>query len=99
MALRMHKGRVHGNIKNTKPVVEYTPDLPKRPKKAFTEEQLERRRQYQRERRLAIKEGRAVRKSKTSSNGSEFDFNLCPNCGFPIKTAKVAMDAVKNMLT
>jgi hypothetical protein len=78
-AVRMHKGRVHGNVKNQ----------PRRSngKKPLTEEQILHRRQYQKDRRARLK------RERNGHSDSGYGVHYCCNCGCPIGLQEMSMKA------
>lgn len=83
MAVRMHKGRVHGNIKNG---TKEHQDAPKGTRKELTEDQKEHRRQYLRDLRA---------KQKAQRNGVSAHF--CPRCGLNLDVLATALSVVNKV--
>ena len=92
-AVRMHRGRVHGNIKiNTGTSSNGMKRLQTtKGRKVLTEEQIASRRQYQKERRARIKRER----NGHASNG--YGVHFCANCGFPVGLMDVGMKAAMSL--
>lgn len=86
-AVRMHKGRVHGNITNFPGTSRNGMKRPETKRKELTEEQKEHRRQYQRERRARLK------KAGNGHSSTGFGVHYCPNCGCPIGLMDMSMNA------
>jgi len=90
MAIRMHQGRVHGNIKNTGDTDGHheasTGNNGQR--RAMTEEQKEQRRAYQRDLR--------VRKKLERSNAN-CEIRYCPICGTNLAMVAAGMNAAAKL--
>ena len=97
MALRMHQGRVHGNIKNGGTNAhQEAPTRTNAHRRELTEEQKEARRQYQRDRRAALKAGRiGGSKVKVYQDGSQIELHHCPRCGMDLDQLALALMAVQ----
>jgi hypothetical protein len=94
MAIRMHVGRVHGNIKNGGTNLHQDAPTVTTGRKPLTEEQKERRRQYQRDRRAQLKSGRLPRRRiDVFQNGHSVELHHCPRCGLDLDKLAIAMMA------
>ena len=96
MALRMHRGRVHGNIKNGKDngkqLHKVAPVLTRSERKRtvghFQEEQREERRQY-------LRELRARKKAERMNANCEIRY--CPICGTNLAMVAAGMNAAASL--
>lgn len=99
-ALRMHQGRVHGNIKNGHDTKRHQ-DAPEgtNERKPLTEEQKERRRQYQRDRRAMLKAGNpSPRRVNVYQNGTSVELHHCPCCGLDLDKLAIALMAANKVV-